>query len=312
VNAMRHTTAPRVQACLSHFRAAHAAGQPPLVLVLDVDETLWRSYVPNVHKPSKPMAVEPDFTVQLKSDGEVPTSATDMGDEGRMAHAFQENDIRVALRPGLAKFFKWIRERRSDGLIEGPWIFTQGSQIYLNALMPMVDPTGDIFGDRILTRAACTRLRTPWPWVHKELDRVPCGEDKGVHPERVILVENNPMSGLLYPDHLLMVHDWTGQNAFDRELKRVSATIDAVLADAKGAPGDYAAKLRDATPGHDDFKQALEHLHGLVKLDQPPKKKPAQAIKEVWYKAVRAKTQLIEQQPRLSSPASISAPGLGA
>merc|ERR1719498_1713718 len=125
------------------------------------------------------MAVEPDFTIQLRTDGEVPTSATDSSGEESRASTVQQNDVRVALRPGLSKFFEWIKTRRAEGLIEGPWIFTQGSSLYLNAVVPQIDPTGDLFanGDRILTRGACTRLQKPWPWVHKELDRVPCGED---------------------------------------------------------------------------------------------------------------------------------------
>lgn len=277
------------------FSATTACKRPPLVLVLDVDETLWRSYVPNVHKPNKLMAVEPDFTIQLRTDGEVPTSATDSSGEVSRASTVQQNDIRVALRPGLSKFFEWIIKRRAEGLIEGPWIFTQGSNLYLNALLPFVDPTGEVFADRVLTRGACARLRPPWPWVHKHLTRVPCGEDKGEHPERCILVENNPMSGLLYPDHLLMVHDWTGSNVFDRELKRVSNTIDAVLRETEGDSADYAKTLSRLTPDVDKFQKALEGLHEIVKSE--PSKKAPQAIKEVWIKAVRAKTKLIQQQP---------------
>jgi len=284
---------PKLPACFQSFRGVHGATKPPLVLVLDVDETLWRSHVPGVHQTNK--LFEHDFTVELRSQGEtsLPTSTTDNADEVKPSG--QSTEIRVSLRPGLAKFFDWIQARRSEGVIEAPWIFTQGSTIYINALKEKVDPTGEIFGDRILCRGACTRLKRPWPWVHKDLTRVPCGEDGGEHPERVILVENNPMSGLLYPNHLLMVHDWVGGNKFDRELARVSATVDAVL---EGSSGNYAETLRDITTGHEEFTQDLEKLHELVS-NPPPKGKTAnQAIKEVWGKAVKAKTRLIEQQPR--------------
>jgi len=295
-----HAAAPRYWTRLRSRPFHEAAQQPPLVLVLDVDETLLRSHVPGVHQPQK--LFEYDFACKVQSGGEMLTSPTmsridTVNDQERQAASLQTSEVHISLRPGLFNFFEWIRTRRSEGAIEGPWIFTQGSRHYLDALMPNIDPTGDLFQGRVLTREACTRLKRPWPWVHKELNRVPCGEDRGEHPERVILVENNPMSGLLYPDHLLMVHDWVGGNKFDRELVRVSATIDAVLSESSGEPGDYAAKLTSSTVGHDRFKKELDRLHQSVVHPLPPDKTKDQAIKEVWWKAVRAKTRLINQQP---------------
>lgn len=300
--ALRQATVPRLRACFQRFQGLHGAAKPPLVLVLDVDETLWRSHVPGVHRTNKDF--EHDFKVELHLDenGETPTSTTEpaSSSDGPSPGAVgsHHKEIRVALRPGLDNFFEWIRRRRSEGVIEGPWIFTQGSTVYLDAVKAKVDPTGDIFGDRILCRGACTPLQRPWPWVKKDMTKVPCGEDGGAHPERAILVENNPMSGLGHPNCLLMVHDWVGGNKFDRELKRVMATLDAVLDDTTGEPGDYARTLRDITPGHGDFAKDLEHLHECVSVAPPKGKTANQAIKEVWIKAVKAKTRLIEQQPR--------------
>lgn len=274
--------------------------QPPLVLVLDVDETLWRSHVPGLHKTQKRFAH--DFVVEIKTAG-VGTSARDdlpppsfiTADTGKV----ETHEIHVSLRPGLAKFFEWILLRRSEGVIEGPWIFTQGSTNYLNALLPRIDPTAEIFGDRVLTRASCHRFQKPWPWVHKDLAQVPCGEDQGSHPERVILVENNAMSGLLNPDNLLMVYDWIGGNKFDRELSRVSATLDEVISQQRthgDSPGSYAERLRDSTPGHDEFREELEHLHTCVTNAPLDGKTSDQAVSEVWHEVVRAKTKLIGRQ----------------
>jgi len=316
VNAIRHVAAPRV-AGLS-FRGdprnlplrpgfpqeTHGTAQPPLVLVLDVDETLWRSHVPGLHKTQRRFAH--DFVVEIKTAGVIGTSITSEDDlpppsfitpdTGKL----ETHEIHVSLRPGLAKFFEWILSRRSEGVIEGPWIFTQGSTNYLNALLPRIDPTAEIFGDRVLTRSSCHRFQNPWPWVHKDLSQVPCGEDKGSHPERVILVENNAMSGLLNPDHLLMVHDWIGMNKFDRELSRVSATLDEVILQQRthenSPPGSYAERLREITPAHDEFREELERLHRCVTNAPLAGQTDDQAVSEVWKQAVRAKTKLIGQQ----------------
>lgn len=160
-------------------------------------------------------------------------------------------------------------------------------------MIPQLDPEGELFGDRILTRGACVRMETPWPWVHKELSQVACSTGSQVDTKRVILVENNVMSCLLYPDNGLMVHDWTGNNAFDRELRRVSTILDEVLA----APSaDYASRLASLTPGHEHFCQELAHLHDCIKRGPPAGKQKDEAIKDVWWQAVRTKRRLLDQQ----------------
>lgn len=286
----------------SHLRSfSSTTAKEPLILVLDVDETLWRSHVPGVHKHKPPAKF--DFKVEINAGGERMTSAptawtsstssSSQADSETKEQGRQSKTCHVTLRPGLKKFFNWIVERRSQGVLEGPWIFTQGSSRYLNAVIPQIDPDGEVFGDRILTRGACLRMQSPWPWVHKELTQVPCGIGEQARTERVILVENNVMSCLLYPDNGFMVHDWTGDNAFDRELRRVSTVLDDVLSEPSG---DYASRLAAITPGHQHFREEMAHLHECILRGLPAGQNKDEAIKDLWWQALKAKKRLLDQQ----------------
>merc|ERR1719424_1985180 len=295
---------------LSRPRWAHSVAKPPLVLVLDVDETLWRTHFPDnkiqrtFHDDLKVISIE------MNSQGQSMTTKTgawtsSRADLDETTEALPSSEILVAPRPGLDQFFEWVRKRRSEGVIEGPWIFTQGSKRYIRAVVSELDPSGEIFGKRILTREDCTRMIKPWPWVHKDLSQVACGEDEASHPERVVLVENSAMSGLTYPRNQIMVHDWTGladDAPSDKELARVCNTLDSVLAEAEGEPGNYAERLARITPGLKEYTKALEKIHVAVGKNPPKGKSAGDAVKELWFKAVRAKTKLINQQPGAPAP----------
>lgn len=307
VRQCKEIASSRRSRCRPRFFGSGTEPQAPLALVLDVDETLWRTYIPGISKTKKLPSC--DFVVELDhSDKSQKLTAWEQAAWTSSRHETGENteekppdartkriEIQVSMRPGLDEFFDWIRERRSEGVIEGPWIFTQASDKYLRAMLPEVDKTGEIFGERILTRGSCTRMRKPWPWVHKDLNQVPCGVDRGAHPERVVLVENNVMSCLHYPRNSLIVHDWIGDHSKpDTELRRVSSTLDALLLETKGAPGSYAERLAAVTPGHLDYEEALADLRERVEEELPEGKAPADAIRSVWRRALKAKYRLLK------------------
>jgi hypothetical protein len=294
----RHATA--VWANSRHHRA-FSSTSPPLVLVLDVDETLWRTRFPGDRPLAKP--IEYDFIIDMASMATTTCKAWSQSRIDDMRPNPMPTEIFVKKRPGLDKFFDWIRARREEGVIEGPWIFTQGSKKYISKVLPGVDPTGDVFAKRILTRKACTPMDKPWPWVHKDLYQVPFDRGAEEDARRVVIVENNPMSCLLYPKNSLMVHDWMGDNPSDAELERVSATLDAVLNGSEVIGGDYAGCLTRMTPGHDAFEQALAGLLQSVNRKFPPHISSNDAIRKLYLQAVKAKTALINQQARQSQVA---------
>ncbi|CAK0894039.1 unnamed protein product [Prorocentrum cordatum] len=144
------------RACLGHRRGlAQESGVQPLVLLLDLDETLLRPRIPQVHKYDL-ASVDLSITIPV-NDG---------------VHCD------LSLRPGLARFFEWIRERRRAGRLEGPWLFAQGHSAYVTAVLAELDPEKDIFSDRVLSKDdACTPTKTPW--VLKDLTKVACSGGGG-------------------------------------------------------------------------------------------------------------------------------------
>jgi len=249
----------------------------PLVLLLDLDETLVRAKVAGVHHGRK---IIPDFEVTIDMD------------DGIVCE--------VSVRPGVSAFFEWIRERRRTGYIVGPWLFAQGHAKYVEAILSRLNPSGDIFERRLLTKFDCTRPRTPG-YVLKDLTRVPCG-DSGSEPplSRMILVDNNVISGILYPRNVLMVRDWLGIGAPDHELARVSRDLDALMAGVRDAaeddPRDYVDRLVDSSPKHADFQRRLDDLHRILE-SEPPKETPLKAVlSRIWQEASHLKRDFLDLQ----------------
>jgi len=232
--------------------------QRPLVLALDLDETLVRVCCKGVHHNRKLDQV--DFEV-LVDVGEPPKHMT--------------FECGVALRPGLGRFFQWIQDRRREGLIEGPWIFTTSTPNFTKAILRKIDPGGHIFSMRVLTRQACIPTRMPG-FLLKDLASVPCKES--VADRRKVLVDNNPVSCILNPDNAVLVRDWLGDNPEDGELARVRHLLDVVVK-GKGEGGigcpseedanDYAGRLARLTPGHGKFLERLKALGSGLEADAP-------------------------------------------
>eukprot|EP00928_Gymnodinium_smaydae_P022654 TRINITY_DN18960_c0_g1_i2.p1 TRINITY_DN18960_c0_g1~~TRINITY_DN18960_c0_g1_i2.p1 ORF type:complete len:293 (-),score=29.06 TRINITY_DN18960_c0_g1_i2:89-967(-) len=254
---------------LRRCRCLSTRASPPLILLLDLDETLLR--------PKFPTAPEHAHRKMDKADFEV---NVDVGDGVSCL---------LSMRPGLAEFFDWIRVRRSEGVLEGPWLFAQGKQPYIDAVLPVVDPDGDIFSTRILAHEACTQVKTPG-YVLKDLHRVPCDSAEGeTRVPQMILVDNNPVSAFLHPRNTFVVRDWKADREDDVELARVSATLDALIADSADLGGDYASKLAQMTPGHGNFCKQLNTLRPLLEGKLRDGEKVERRIRQIWDRACKMK-----------------------
>lgn len=233
-----------------------------MILLLDLDETLIRPKIQHVHTSRVLSTI--DARVHL-------TVGTDV------------LECSASYRPGLSAFFDWIVKRREAGLIEGPWLFGQGAATYVEGLLPALDPKKNIFGPRILTKEHCTPTRSPW--VTKDLGKLPIGDGTGKDVSRMILVDNNPVSCVLYPENSFLVSDWKGDGEPDEELARVSSTLDQVIAkvhDSKGALS-YAECLAAAfSSRHAAFKKELKLLRASVEAEPPHGASLKEHFKKVW------------------------------
>jgi TFIIF-interacting CTD phosphatase-like protein len=245
----------------------------PLILVLDLDETLLRPKIPLVPEHARRNLTSIDFEATIDVNGGV--------------------QCLVSLRPGLDAFFDWIRERRLNGAIEGPWLFAQGQAPYVEALLAKIDPEGDIFSTRILTKEECTIPKMPG-YVLKDLSRLPCETVNGVDAvSRMILVDNNSISALLYPQNVLLVRDWRGDIADDQELARVSTTLDTLLNSTEGPAGHYAKRLAQMTPGHNRFRREIPALRSLVDSKLRDGETPQRRLHQTWTRACKIKQELL-------------------
>lgn len=252
---------------------------PPLILLLDLDETLVRPKIQKVH--AKRNLSTTDYKLMI--DGEIECS--------------------LSLRPGVNEFFDWIRARKASGHIAGPWLFGQGAINYIKPVLHQIDPKKDIFGDRILAKESCMRLEHNWPWVLKSFHAVPAGDDEMCGPKdfpRIVLVDNNVMSCMLHPENTLLVRDWLADGAADTELARVSATLDAIIAAdaADGATGDYASHLVKATPRFQEFKALTGDLYSQLQEPPDPQMPWKRALIALWEDACNAKRMLLGLGPK--------------
>lgn len=254
-------------------QVSRTASVKPIILVLDLDETLLRPKIERAHPLRKLSRVD----VRVYLEGGIQCSAS--------------------FRPGLDEFFQWIRARRDSGLIEGPWIFGQGAKVYVDAMVRELDPFGDLFEGRVLSNEACTPLTKPWPWVVKDLSKIPCSSgDALANLPRTVLVENNSLSCMLFPDNSVLVRDWLGDgNEEDNELARVSALIDELIDKeaAEHTGGNYVRHLASATPGYSEFRERLAVLGSRFEEPPPAGASLKDAYGEVWREARQAKEALL-------------------
>jgi TFIIF-interacting CTD phosphatase-like protein len=246
----------------------------PMLLVLDLDETLVRVSCEGVHKRQLDRV---DFTVSVN----IGTGY----------------ECKVSVRPGVEEFLSWIQERRRQGAIEGPWIFTTSTARYTKEILRHLDPGGRVFGLNVLTQPACTSPRLPGFFL-KDLAHVP-PRNNDVDLRRKVLVDNNPVSCVINPDHSVLIRDWLGKDEPDEELARVSTLLDNVIADSgHGDEVDYAAALSRIMPGQSRFRDQLLAL-GQDLNAEPATEVPAlrQAMRAVSAECLNIKKDLLGAAP---------------
>uniref|UniRef100_A0A7S1KWH9 Mitochondrial import inner membrane translocase subunit TIM50 n=1 Tax=Alexandrium catenella TaxID=2925 RepID=A0A7S1KWH9_ALECA len=277
----RVATPCRLGARRRQLSSGGGGGLPPYLLALDLDETLVRPKIHGVPEHRARTLKSVDFEVSLPVGEGVP--------------------CQISLRPGLAAFFDWMRKRRAEGTLEGPWLFAQGAPVYVKPVLKRLDPSGDIFGDRLLTKEHCTVPKTPG-YVLKNLTSLVKGDNSGAGVGRVILVDNNAVSAILHPTNTLMVRDWRGDRPQDNELERVSSVLDELTAamreGAEGVvPGDYASLMSSRTPGYSVFCQEMRGLHSLLDSDLSAGEPLKQRLRHAWGIACRSKEELLGLGP---------------
>lgn len=242
---------------------------PPLILALDLDETLLRPKISGDSGHRTRVLKTVDFEVKLPVGTGV--------------------NCQISLRPGVDKFFEWIRARREDGVLEGPWLFAQGHVRYVGPVLTKLDPEGDIFGERVLSKQDCTKAQIPG-YVLKDLTRMVPEESI----PQVILVDNNAVSAILHPDNALLVRDWRSDGKPDTELERVIATLDALIANGGAVAGNYAGLLAMSTKRHDAFSKELPGLMSLISTDLDEGESLQGRLTKTWMTACRMKQELLD------------------
>jgi len=241
LEARRHYSTPRRQ-------------PPPLLLVLDLDETLIRVSCDGVHRNRHLEKV--DFRI-----------AVDVGKPPKT----QTFDCGVALRPGLNKFMEWIKDRRKSGLLDETWIFTTSTREYTQALLLTLDPKEEVFSfQRVLCREKCTPSRLPGFYL-KDLTRVPSQDTCEMRAaSRKVLVDNSPISCVLNRDSSILVRDWLGNDTADIELQRVQDVVDQLLFDARlDGEGNYAEAFARSNPSHERWRERLQDLQEKLAAAAP-------------------------------------------
>jgi len=258
-------------------------GRPPLLLVLDLDETLVRVCCEGVHHNRSLPRV--DFRVMVDVGEPPKTTSFDCG---------------VAMRPGLESFLEWIQERRDAGMVEGPWLYTTATANITKAVLRRIDPGGKIFRMRVLTREACVPVRMPGFFL-KDLGRVP--SEAGCQSlRRRVLVDNNPVSCIMNPESSVLVRDWLGNDPADAELERVRSVIDTMVEREQALEeedsGDYVSHLSQLIPGHATFRERLQEL-GLRLDASPPTevKSLRSAMKSAMAECMDIKRELLGAAP---------------
>jgi len=231
--------------------------RPPLLLILDLDETLVRVACKDVHKNRNLERVDFNVLVEVASSPKQ-TLTFDCG---------------VAVRPGLDTFFRWIKERRNAGAIEGPWIFTTATPVFVKAILQKIDPGGTIFGLRILARGSCTPTRMPG-YLLKDLSRIRSSWKDSLDYQRKVLIDNSPISCIHDPGNSVLVRDWLGSNSHDTELARVQSLLDRALDQRSSQAGEdtsvnYAGCVASLMPGHAQFQKRLQEFGTKLNGDVP-------------------------------------------
>jgi Dullard-like phosphatase family protein len=121
-------------------------------------------------------------------------------------------------------------------------LFTAAADGYAKRVTEQIDPNGDIFGSRLLTRAQCTKADGAFV---KDLSQL------GRPLERLVLVDDHLASSMLQPDNLAPIRPYLG-DPDDRELGALLPLLRTLHGEA-----DVRGRLRD------EFKLQEKLLDGV-------------------------------------------------
>jgi TFIIF-interacting CTD phosphatase-like protein len=133
----------------------------------------------------------------------------------------------VQYRPHIAHFFATVTKHFDIA------IFATGEQDYVDALLDVMDPSGQVFPkSRRYYRHHCTEVVSrPTPAMHvasdENTERTFLGKDLravGRPLNEVILVDHSATSGFFQPNNLLLIPAWMG-DPFDMVLLQLTTNL---------------------------------------------------------------------------------------
>lgn len=209
-----------------------------LIVVLDMDECLIHSQF-----LSTPGAAQV-YAHQLKQKRRNQTS--NGGEVDSFRFSLPDGDlVHVNIRPGLHEFLQAVTSKFETH------VFTAAMDIYAKPLLDHLDPSGDMFAGRWY-REHCSFDAQQQAYV-KDLGRLPTlGNDL----DRVVLVDNNPLSFLANPSNGILVSSFYSDPA------------DSTLSNVWQLLQELDEKDEDVRPHLEErfgLKQALQEIRQTSK-----------------------------------------------
>lgn len=212
-----------------HFLFANAATLPPLLVVLDLDETLVHASLCARRGP--PPAIGDADTGSLRGGSQGATAASDLPSwlpsrlvqpaadfeaQGRnlILGLGEDVPLSVSVRPGAEGFVQSLLQEPSVDVA----VYTAGTEPYARQTLRRLGLEGRI--EAVLFRDECVPFGLP---VTKDLGKL--GRDLA----RVVLVDNAARSFWLQPQNGILVSDWKGGDPTDAELDRVLEELTGLL-----------------------------------------------------------------------------------
>ena len=214
---------------------------------------------------------------QERSNSTSATSSSSSSSSNAVVDTFRFNLpdgdlVHVHLRPGLSDFLQRVTERFETH------IFTAAMPIYANPVLDKLDPTGNMFAGRWF-RDSCTYHDSSGAYV-KNLHRLPFvgyGDGGENRLDRVVLVDNNPLSFLSNPSNGILVNSFYT----DPTDKTLPAVWDL---------------LEELDEHHEDVRPVLQERFALHKT-----------LNKVREAATAASTTTSQQQERCFDQATVAA-----
>lgn len=200
-------------------RCTAADGLQPLLVVLDLDETLVHASLSAAPPANRASGQRSDVPSWVPSVVAQPSFDFKADGPGCIVGLGEEVPLYVSLRPGVREFLRWLLSLEAAGIVEVA-VYTAGTETY--ARQTLAELGLDDTERQVLFRQACEPFGLP---LTKDLTKL--RQDLS----RVVLVDNSEKSFWLQPRNGLLVDDWTGRELVggDRELQRVRGMVERLL-----------------------------------------------------------------------------------